>query len=61
MCEKELPEQTKHKYLTTFEVSKMFGVTPQTIRNWIRKGKIKGKKVGHLWLIKAENYNASKI
>ncbi len=55
MHSKELQEQTKHKYLTTFEVSKMFGVTPQTIRNWIRKGKIEGKKIGHLWLIRTES------
>jgi len=28
------------EYLTTTEAARLLGVTPQTIRNWIRSGKI---------------------
>jgi len=29
------------RYLTVKEVAKMLGVTPQTLRNWDKKGKLK--------------------
>jgi len=29
------------KYLTIYEVSKLLGVTPLTLRNWDKKGKLK--------------------
>ena len=28
------------EYITTTEAARLLGVTPQTIRNWIRSGKI---------------------
>lgn len=36
----------ERKYLNTVEAAKMLGVTTQTIRDWIRKGKVTGKKIG---------------
>ena len=36
----------ERKYLNTVEAAKMLGVTTQTIRDWIKKNKITGKKIG---------------
>ena len=37
------------------EVAQILGITPFTVRKWLREGKIKGKKIGRPWMIpKAE-------
>ena len=30
-------------------VSLVFGVTETTVKNWLKAGHIKGKKIGHQW------------
>lgn len=39
--------------LTTKEFSQKAGVSPATVSNWLKKGKIEGKKQGTKWLIAA--------
>lgn len=39
------------KMLTPQEVAQRLRVTPQTVRNWIREGKIKAVRVGRPWRI----------
>ena len=33
--------------LTVDQVAERFEVTPETIRRWVRKGKIKARKIGY--------------
>jgi len=37
----EMPRETLPKYLTVKEVAKLLGVTPLTVRNWDKSGKLK--------------------
>ena len=37
------------KLLTLREVAEHLAVTPQSVYNWIRMGKIRGLKVGRVW------------
>ncbi len=39
------------KYLTPEEVAELLAVSPKSIREWLRSGKIKGIKAGRLWRI----------
>lgn len=39
------------KVYTVTELSKLLRLTPQSVRNYLRDGKIKGKKVGTKWLV----------
>lgn len=43
----------KDKLLTTEDAAKMLQVSPDTVRGWLRRGVIKGTKVGdgRLWRI----------
>ena len=34
------------EYLTAEEIAAKFGVTPATVRNWIKAGILTGKKIG---------------
>jgi excisionase family DNA binding protein len=38
-------------YLTSREASQELGINPNTIRNWLKHGKLKGLKKGNIWLI----------
>ena len=38
--------ETEQEYLTTQEAADILKVTPQTVMNMIRRGQIRGKKVG---------------
>lgn len=40
--------------ITTVQAAKMIGVTAQTIRNWIDRGIIKSKIVGHIYYVEKE-------
>lgn len=40
------------KLLTPEEVAERLVLSPNTIRTWLRTGKIKGIKAGRLWRIK---------
>lgn len=40
------------EYLTAEQVADAIGVTRRTVYDWLRTGKLKGKKIGGKWLIK---------
>jgi excisionase family DNA binding protein len=42
-------------YLTSREASQELGINPNTIRNWLKHGKLKGLKKGNIWLISKKN------
>ena len=49
---------TSHDGLEYFEVedlAKFFKTHPETIRRWVRSGKIKGKRIGRKWIF-AKSY-----
>ena len=46
-----MTEQESRFYLTTREAAAAFGVTEQTIRAWLRAGKIQGRKVDRRWFV----------
>ncbi len=45
-------------FLTSDEVAVALSVTPQTIRNWIRKGVLPAEKLGHVFRIRREDFAA---
>ncbi|SDN14073.1 helix-turn-helix domain-containing protein [Acetanaerobacterium elongatum] len=44
--------------LTVKEVADRLKLTPYTVREWIREGKLKASKVGGVWRIKEDNLSA---
>ncbi len=46
------------KYLTTSDVAEMLQVTPETVWNWIRAGKLRAIKIGRGWRITEEDLKA---
>jgi excisionase family DNA binding protein len=42
------------KYHSPEEIAKMFNLQAQTVRLWIRQGKLKAVKLGGLWRISEE-------
>jgi len=40
------------------ELTKILPITPLTIRECIRKGKIKGRKIGKNWYVKKQDLEA---
>jgi excisionase family DNA binding protein len=49
-----MPE-TSQDFLTINEVAATLRVSPITIREWLRKGKMTGLKTGKLWRIRKED------
>lgn len=45
------------KYLTSMEVSKILGISPDYVRKLITTGKIKAEKLGHNWIVNKKNIN----
>ena len=41
-------------YYTVEEVAVLAGVTPYTVRRWLREGKLKGKRFGLRWRIEKD-------
>ena len=39
-------QKTEQEYLTTQEAADILKVTPQTVMNMVRRGQLRGKKVG---------------
>ena len=37
------------------EISKTLGLTPVSIRNYIKQGKIRAQKLGHSWVVSYED------
>ncbi len=50
----------RDKMLSTEDIAKQLDVSPHTVRAWLRKGILKGIKVGggKLWRISEENLEA---
>ncbi len=46
------------KYLTVREISKQVNLHPGTLRDWLRKGKIKGYRFGKAWRVKEVEFLA---
>ncbi len=42
------------KYYTAEEIAEQYNLKPGTVRLWIRQGKLKAVKLGHLWRIPEE-------
>ena len=36
---------------TPEEVAELLSVTPKTVKDWLRAGKLKGSKLGKLWRV----------
>ncbi len=49
---------TGEAFLTSEQVAEALSVTPQTIRNWIRKGVLPAEKYGHVFRIRSEDFAA---
>lgn len=47
--------QSNPRYMTTSEAAKLLGVTTNTVRRWIIKGKIRGKKIIGRWKVYRED------
>ena len=54
--EKRLKDESE--LLTPDEVGARLKITTQTVKDWLREGKIKGFKMGRLWRIKEEDLEA---
>lgn len=54
-----MPIQFKDKELYSVkELEKILPITPLTVRAYIRKGKIKGSKIGKSWYVKKQDLEA---
>lgn len=42
------------KVYTVPEISKLFQLSPQSVRRYLKEGRIKGQKVGTKWLVSEE-------
>jgi excisionase family DNA binding protein len=52
-------ESTKKLYYTIEELSKIFGVHKETVRKWIRTGKLQAKKTAtNRWYVPAESLDS---
>jgi excisionase family DNA binding protein len=46
------------RFLTSEDVAAALSVTPQTIRNWIKKGALPAERYGHVFRIRREDFEA---
>jgi excisionase family DNA binding protein len=51
-------ERETEKWSSLEEVANYIGVNKDTIRNWIRKGKIPAHKIGKLWKFRLSEVDA---
>ncbi len=42
------------KYYSAEEIGEQYNIKPATVRKWIREGKLKAVKLGHLWRVSEE-------
>ena len=47
--------EKKSRLLTPEEAAERLAVSPVTIRNWLRRGKLKGVKVSVLWRVREKD------
>jgi excisionase family DNA binding protein len=53
---KSMPVQIKDTTIySVTELSKTLSLTPVSIRNYIKQGKIRGQKLGHNWVVSYED------
>jgi excisionase family DNA binding protein len=45
------------EYITTEELAQIYNVNIQTVRRWVRTGKIKGRKIGKRFFIQKDEAN----
>ena len=51
-----MPIQVKDTTIySVTELSKTLSLTPDSIRNYIKQGKIRGQKLGHNWVVSYED------
>ena len=58
---KEIIQGTKIQgitFYTVIEIAQLLDITPQTVRTYIKEGKLKGKRIGRPILITQESLNA---
>jgi len=48
----------KKKFYLVDDLVKILPITSLTIREYLRKGKIKGRKIGRLWYVSEKNLEA---
>lgn len=48
------------KFYTTKEIATKQGVTPRTVRNWIKAGNLVAQRTGRDWIVFAEDYERFK-
>lgn len=53
--EVETEKRQKIKLLTPEEVAKRLAVSPETVKKWLRMGKLNGVKVSVLWRVREED------
>lgn len=56
--EAQLPTSTALDLLTTTQAGELFGVTGQTIKNWVREGQLQGYRIGGRVMIPRETVAA---
>lgn len=49
---------TDIKLYTVPELCKLFRLTPQSVRKYLKEGRIKGQKVGTKWMVSEEAIRA---
>lgn len=52
---KSLP--ARRAYLVS-EVAALFGVSGQTVRNWLNKGDLRGERIGRIYLVDAREIDS---
>jgi len=45
---------TEKEYLSPVEIAELLGIAEGTVREWLRRGELKGIKVGRQWRIKRD-------
>ena len=48
----------RDKWLTPDEVAEIIRVSGKTVREWLRKGTLKGVKIGKIWRIREDDLKA---
>ena len=51
----ETEKRQKIKLLTPEEAAKRLAVSPETVKKWLRMGKLNGVKVSVLWRVREED------
>jgi excisionase family DNA binding protein len=44
--------EVEDPFMSTVSIAEMFDVTPYTVRQWVREGKLKATKVNRSWKVR---------